>query len=55
MFDPMLLLRAERRLRLDRDGRVRDWLVDALARRDRGPETRACCPPPCCFCCWEAL
>lgn len=50
-----VLLWTERRLRVDREGRVRGLLMDRLDGRDRGPEPRRCCPPPCCFCCWEAL
>lgn len=55
MIDPTLLLRAERHLRVDREGRVRAWLTGELARRARDPEVRACCEPPCCFCCREAV
>jgi len=53
MIDPRLILETERRLLLDREGRVRRMVVDALDRVDRGPAP--CCPPPCCACCWEAV
>ena len=55
MIDLKLLLATDRFTRLDRIGRVRHELVDGLRRWARDPAPRRCCPPPCCFCCWEAL
>lgn len=55
MLNIELLLATERFQRVDREGRARKDALDSLRRWSLAPSPRACCPPPCCFCCWEAL